>query len=1118
MKEKNQLFVIFSPTKLKKECIIFFMEHIWEMPEIQALHRLPARSPLLPWADSSLAAQDAASGPENRDLSNNNFYKSLDGEWKFRFLESPSIIESEPELNGWTQKSYNDEGWNLIKVPGTWTRQGYDKPHYTNVQMPFENIPPKVPEQNPTGLYRLTFEVSSEWQGRRIVLHIGSAESVCMVWVNGRSAGCFKDTRLPSEFDITDYIDFSGELAQNTIALMVVRYSDASFVEDQDQWWFGGIHRSVYLYSMENMWIEDVEAVPDLCDSSADSAVVAESDGSADGASCVACGTSASGAASSAVFAEIPLKIRMGIKEDVPGNKKCSVSWKLYPVENAADMSSSTLLPPVAEGSEELACNIRRNLNEIRTKITVETPRIWSHENPNRYVLSLVLFDEDGRQIESCALCTAFRSVRTENRHLLINGKVVYIKGVNRHEHDEKTGKTLSTEAMVKDIQLLKAHNFNAVRTCHYPDDERWYELCDKYGIYLVDEANVENHYYYDGLCRSEMYSYAYMIRVQRMVRRDKNHPSIIMWSLGNESGHGWNQEMMYAWCHSFDKTRPVHYEGGTRKEYTQSAYSLETFARGKNVTDIVCPMYPDIQLVKEWAETTAGTDEKRPFIMCEYSHAMGNSNGSLSDYWDLIRSHDGLQGGFIWDWIDQGLEAFDEKGEKYWKYGGDFGDEPTDRDFCLNGILLPDQSTKPVMKECFKVFQPVEITSVDKEKGAVTVENRFDFTNLDCLSLKWRLEEDGASFAEGAVLLPAVAPGESVEVEVPFLDALTERLRNGAAFGDGSGEAGCGATQSDGAGNAASIGSGCGEIVLHADFVYNEQFGLLEAGTSAGWSEAVLRPAEKAETTEVTGLLAAAACEKKREELENNVFSSALVPSVFRCPTENDDQKTMPNTNRIGYEWVELLMDKTSWDEPSGIITADGKDIGSCNMKWSMVKDNSGKEVLELTMEFTLNDALPEYPKIGLTAKISSAYESVKWYGKGAHESYNDRCAGSALGCYTSKLHDMETPYIVPQENGNRYGVRWLEISRASSGAGNGGFRIESDTPFCFSVMHHEASDLWRCFHTNELTDTSVNGYYILNLDIAQRGVGTATCGPDTLEQYRIRPGVYKATFRFVF
>ncbi|MCR4714535.1 MAG: hypothetical protein K5751_09195 [Treponemataceae bacterium] len=311
--------------------------------------------------------------------------------------------------------------------------------------------------------------------------------------------------------------------------------------------------------------------------------------------------------------------------------------------------------------------------------------------------------------------------------------------------------------------------------------------------------------------------------------------------------------------------------------------------------------------------------------------------------------------------------------------------------------------------------------------------------------------------------------------------------------------------------------------MVLHADFVYNEQFGLLSAGSVAGWSEAVLRQAEKPETTEVTGLLAAAACEKKREELENSVFCSALVPSVFRCPTENDDQKTMPNMNRIGHEWVEYLMDKISWDEPSGIITANDKEIGSCNMKWSMVKDGSGKEVLELATEFTLNDALPEYPKIGLTAKISSAYENVKWYGKGAHESYNDRCAGSPLGCYTSKLHDMETPYIVPQENGNRYGVRWLEIRGGSEDAGGsngskGGFRIESDTPFCFSVMHHEASDLWRCFHMNELTDTTKNGYYILNLDIAQRGVGTATCGPDTLEQYRVKPGTYKATFRFVF
>lgn len=1055
------------------------MEHIWEMPEIQALHRLPSRSPLLPWADSGKAAEDCAAGPEHRDLLKNNFYKSLDGEWKFCLLERPENVETKPELKDWAQPSFMDEGWDNIKVPGTWTRQGYDKPHYTNVQMPFENIPPKVPSENPTGLYRLNFSLPEDWDGRRVVLHIGSAESVCLVWVNGRAVGAFKDTRLPSEFDITDFLVESGSGGSNTIALMVIRYSDASFVEDQDQWWFGGIHRSVYLYSTENMWIEDVEAVPDL---------VCEVGGAVDG------------------IAELPLKIRMGIKEDVPGDKKCSVSWKLYPVENSEDMTTSSLLPPVAEGSEELACNIRKNLNEIRTKITVENPRVWSHESPDRYVLALELHEEsaEGRLIEAVAFCTAFRSVRIEERHLLINGKVVYIKGANRHEHDEKTGKTLSTEAMVKDIRLMKEHNFNAVRTCHYPDDERWYELCDKYGIYLVDEANIENHYYYDGLCRSEMYSYAYMIRIQRMVRRDKNHPSIIMWSLGNESGHGWNQEMMYAWCHSFDKTRPVHYEGGTRKEYTQSGYSLESLARGKNVSDIVCPMYPDIPLVKEWAEKAAETGEKRPFIMCEYSHAMGNSNGSLSDYWDLIRSHDGLQGGFIWDWIDQGLEAFDDKGVKYWKYGGDFGDTPTDKDFCLNGLLLPDQTPKPVMKECFKVFQPVELTGVDKEKGSVTVENRFDFTSLDCLDLVWRLEEDGQSFEEGRLTLPAVEAGSSLEVELPFLQAFEERCRIAPA---GCGEA------------------GHGEIVLHVDFLYNKQFGLLQAGSSAGWSEFILRPAAdwtSSGDSDASGLLAAALCEKKREELEENIFCSPLIPSLFRCPTENDSQKTMPHDNRIGRSWVELLMDKTSWDSVSGIISAEGKEIGTCSSKWSLRKDCSDRDILELEAEFSLGDAVAEYPKVGFSTKISSAYEIVKWYGKGGHESYNDRCAGSPLGSYSCSLHEMETPYIVPQENGNRYGVRWLELScdNDEGAAGNVKkcLRIEADSPFSFSVMHHEASDLWKCFHTNELTDTTEQGYYILNLDIAQRGVGTATCGPDTLEQYRIRPGLYKAKFRFIF
>lgn len=1019
------------------------------MPEIQAMHRLPSRSPLIPWNDSLSAAQDAASGPEYRDLSKNAFFKNLNGDWKFMLLSDPEQVDSNPSVKNWNQDSYDDEKWGQIKVPGTWTRQGWDKPHYTNVQMPFENIPPCVPSENPTGLYRTSFVVPEVWKNRRIVLHIGSAESVCGVWVNGKEAGWSKDTRLPAEFDVTDFIRKDG--GENCLAIEVIRYSDASFVEDQDQWWFGGIHRSVYLFSTEHTWIEDVRAIPDF-------------DGSKN--------------------ATLPLHVTVGITEETPGNREVTISWKLYPVKNAADMSSSELLAPVAAGEQNIACNIRTNLNQLRTEIKVTDPEIWSAEHPSRYVLLVELHEADNakRLIESVAFCTAFRSVRIEKRHLLVNGKAIYIKGVNRHEHNEKTGKTLSTQEMVHDIFLLKSHNFNAVRTCHYPDDERWYELCDKYGIYLIDEANIENHYYYDGLCRSEMYSYAYMIRVQRMIRRDKNHPSILMWSLGNESGHGWNQEMMYAWAHSFDATRPVHYEGGVRDEYVQGPYSVESLKRGKHVTDIVCPMYPEIKLIKEWAEKTAGTDEQRPLIMCEYSHAMGNSNGSLSDYWNLIRVTDGLQGGFIWDWIDQGLEAFDEHGTKYWKYGGDFGDEPNDYDFCLNGLLFPDQSPKPAMKECKKVFQPVEMVSCDVKKETVTLENRFECTELNCLNLKWCIIEDGLPVAEGIIPLPAVKPGEKAVVGIPFAKAVKR----------------CNGTE---------------EVVLHVDYVYAEQTGMIKAGFEAGWSEFVLAKAERKPVNAVKAAVAETA--DRKALLEKTICKTPLLPSVFRCPTENDDQKTMKQNHRIGREWVDKLLDEIVWNAETSEMIAGNEKIGTCQMHWNSLKSEDGKEILELDAEFSLSNVVPEYPKVGFTTEISSSYEIVRWYGKGEQESYCDRCAGAPAGRYEMPLAAMETEYIVPQENGNRYGVQWIELEKKD---GEGKIRIEADVPFCFSILHHEPSDLWKCRHTNELTDTRENGYYVLNLDIVQRGTGTATCGPDTLEEYRIRPGIYKATFRFIF
>ena len=722
---------------------------LWENPEIQEINRLPMRSPLQPFTSAEEALADAIAGPEYRCPEKNPMYFSLDSppagnKWKFKLLSNPKedlpakgdnytvgkLREKTTELSGWVNHGFDASSWHDITVPGTWSRQGgdehfegcFDKPHYTNVQMPFQAAPPHVPEDNPTGLYRRIFKLPSSWKNSRIVLHIGSAESVVFVYMNGYFFGAGKDTRLPQEYEISPFVQ-EGE---NLLCMKVVRYSDASYVEDQDQWWLGGIHRTVFLYSTGDYYVKDIKALPGkICEEEKK-------------------------------LGKLNLSLTLGGKlpeSRSTGNVESSfnkgespyiIKYNLYPFSLPSSTMDAEKMAAelfrgggLLSGSMELFPDYRLNANTVETELVLENPKAWSHEAPNLYVLSLDLY-RDGKQIQSFAFCTGFRKLEISKRELLINDKAVYIKGANRHEHDEKTGKTLSTEAMVKDIKILKSHNFNAVRTSHYPDDERWYELCDRYGIYLCDEANVESHCFANQLCSETSWAYAFVIRMQRMVERDKNHPSIIMWSLGNESGYGSNHEAGAGWIRFYDPSRPIHYEGAMRGKPDVH----DGWEQGKTVTDFVCPMYPVIENIVNYVRYR---DDYRPLIMCEYSHAMGNSNGSLADYWKAIESHHGLQGGFIWEWRDHGFEAYTEKGVKYWKYGGDFGDDPSDYDFICDGLLFPDQGLKPAMAECKQVFAPVRLSEVPGKLLSFILENRYDFSTLDHISFKYKIFEDAA-------------------------------------------------------------------------------------------------------------------------------------------------------------------------------------------------------------------------------------------------------------------------------------------------------------------------------------------------------------------------------------
>ncbi len=579
---------------------------VWEMPEFVALNRLPMRVPLTSYPTAA-AARTAGESP---------WRLSLDGTWRFRLVDSPLAAPED-----FAAIEHDDSAWGTIEVPGTWVRQGYDHPHYTNVVMPFACEPPATPAHNPTGLYRTTFRVPSSWRGRRVVLHVGSADSVLLVHVNGVFVGLSKDSRLPAEFDLTPHL----RRGANLLAAMVIRWSDASFVEDQDQWWQPGIHRSVHLYSTAHCFIQDLRVTAGL---------------TAD----LKRGTlSIEGEAGGIVDAGWRLRYRV---ETLAGRalvrRALGGEVQVYRHHSHRASSVSSVLHTGAVVRESL---------EVRGIVP------WTHETPRRYRVIAELIAPDGAVVEAVAQHIGFRRIDVRAKSLLINGARVFIRGVNRHEFHPVHGKTMSVDDMREDLVLMKRFNFNAVRTAHYPNDHRFYDLCDELGLYVVDEANIESHARLRSLVHDKRYETAFMTRFQRMVARDRNHPCIILWSLGNESGYGAVHDAMAAWSRANDPSRPLHYEGSLNIAWGEFHGRAFESSLGQQIdldvpaSDVIAPMYPSIAELDHWAKTYRGDS---PLIMCEYSHAMGNSNGSLKDYWDLIEARPGLQGGFIWDWVDQ--------------------------------------------------------------------------------------------------------------------------------------------------------------------------------------------------------------------------------------------------------------------------------------------------------------------------------------------------------------------------------------------------------------------------------------------------------------------------------
>jgi beta-galactosidase len=1008
----------------------------WENPQMHSLNKLPPRATLYPFESVEQALRLV------REES--PYFQSLDGTWDFKILSRPEEAVASILSAG---------EWAGIQVPGNWTMQGFGKPHYTNVVMPFPNIPPDVPDDNPTGVYRRVFTVPQGWNGRRVVLHFGGCEGALFVYVNRQPVGISKDARTPAEFDITSYLAAKDP---NELVCVVTRWSDASFIEDQDHWWQSGLQREVFLYATLKPNLQDVFASSELSEDFQKAKFSAE------------------------------------IKISFPGEthgSDYSVSAQLY--NPAGKEVFTSPLQALCQPEEPHWWNIKEPRTEVVLEATVRKPKLWSHEEPNLYTLVVSLKGPTGE--EHTATRFGFRKIEIRDRMLLINGKRVCINGVNLHDHHDVTGKYISPETFETDIRVMKQFNVNAVRTSHYPKDVYWYDLCDRYGLYLIDEANIESHAFYKECCRDARYTTAFIERVRGMVERDKNHPSVIFWSLGNESGYGPNHDAAAAYARRVDPTRPLHYEGAIAR------FQGQGWGGGEHATDVVCPMYPQIKDIVDWSLHDKGN---RPLIMCEYSHTMGNSNGSLSDYYEAFDRYPGLQGGYLWEWLDHGIRQTSPDGQLYWAYGGDFDDQPNDANFVTDGIVWPDRTPHPGLYEFKYLAAPLKVEAVDARVGKVRITSRQYFTPLDWLVGEWELVVDGEPMRQGKLPALNIGPGESIAVdldlgELPpgesFLNFYFYQRKN-------------------------TLWAAAGHEVAWAQLPV---VGAMLAENQTDHAKTVASEDEKQIVLEAGGVKAVFDKESGRlvwYGAQENLLSEGPRLNVWRAGTDNDGIKLMLGPGKPLYTWLELKLDQIQ-QRLVGISLVKGKrnaveavHCASGREQWDDFTHTHSYILLpsgELRVEnrVSLGNGLSDIPRVGVTMALRPELENLAWYGRGPWENYADRKASALVGLYGGTVSEQYVPYIMPQEHGHKTDVRWLRLS----GASGLGLTVRGKPVLEFNASHFSDQDLFDWTHTYEVKPRPE---VILNIDAAMRGLGTGSCGPDTLQQYCLLKKEYRFSY----
>ena len=963
---------------------------------------------------------------------------SLDGTWRFQLLHSP------------TEKI--GKRWASIPVPGLWTMQEpsevfFDRPIYTNVQMPFEEQPPFVPAENPTGVYERDFDVPKSWTGKRIVLQVGGYESVALVYINGQEVGLSKDSRLAAEFDVTNFVQNEN----NVLRIDVTKWSDATFIEDQDQWWHGGITRSIKLYATNKVFIEKFAAIAGL-----------EKD--------LSTGTLDVRAKISSIDNESTdgYSLHLAIRE-LPKVKSASISALL-----------KNFVPPIwTETPEEVALAARDYFHakfwngnlpqsaktavsimeppphgEIALQTKVSKIKAWSAEEPNLYTLDIELRNPEGVVIEVSQQRIGFRSIVIKGQDFLVNGQPIIFYGINRHDFNRFTGRALTRDDMRQDLLELKRWNFNAVRTSHYPNDAAFLDLCDELGFYVVGEANIESHAFISTICNDTRYLTAFVDRVGRMVQRDIHHPSVVMWSLGNESGAGTNHEAAAAFARSFDPSRPLHYEGGIRGNWMGS----------HSLTDVIAPMYPMINAIKEYAKSPKAD---RPLIMCEYSHAMGNSNGTLAEYWEVIESTRGLQGGFIWEMWDHGPVQTMPDGSKRNAYGGDYGETKHDGNFCCDGMVFPDRTAKPAMHEFKAIAAPAVITGVNAATGQFKILNKNFFKDLSQFQLQWSITCDGVIQDGGVVKLPKVAPRKSINFKVSSKN-LAKKTTRGERF-----------------------------ITFSLVCIASTPWAL--PMSEVGWSQISLPSS-------------ALAPAKKEKEIGDVVdeHGQIILPygivapsvSLWRAPTDND------RIGHIATKWERYGIREISRTDCVVRQTTTSIKITNTWQTSTGVSFKHTQLITPVVGGFSVKEsvivpkAFDDLARVGTLFELDGSLSDLVYFGTGSHESYPDRKIGR-IARYVSTVAAQYIPYVRPQENGGHAGVRWFEVTNS---AGNG-LRFAMGKPAQVSVTPNRDAELADATHDVEV---KACGNTVVHIDAAHRGVGTASCGPDTLDKYIIKTGVH--------